>query len=59
STVRNKNWYYRLYRKINDIREEKMINFAIKRWGVEDEYKKQAEINSETPNEKNEIFTIG
>jgi len=33
-SMRKKNFYLDLYKKINDIREEKMVNFALYRWGI-------------------------
>ena len=33
-SMRKKNFYLDLYKKINDIREEKMVNFALNRWGI-------------------------
>jgi len=54
------NRYYYYYQKINDLREKKMINFAIERWGLPEEKEFEVIIDSQKAiNEKdNEVFYI-
>lgn len=60
SKVRSTNWYYRLYRKINDIREKDLIYFAIKRWGLDDEQKYSILVDSDKAEKEgsHEVFFI-
>lgn len=41
-----KNYYLDLYKKINDLREEKLVDFALQRWGLESEKSARVVINS-------------
>ena len=47
---------YLFHRKINDIREQKLINFALERWRLKSEKKRSVIVNSENPNERDEVF---
>lgn len=55
-----KNTYYYFYQKINDIREERMINFAIQRWGLPEEKNNRVKVDSFSAWQEgnNEVFKI-
>jgi len=57
---RNKspNWYIDLYKIIFDYRETKMINYAISRWGLEDELDYKVRIDSFVESSSEQIFSF-
>jgi uncharacterized protein with ParB-like and HNH nuclease domain len=56
-TRRTKNYWYEVYKKFFDIYEEKLVNFALKRWHISGLHKpiKNVTLNSFT--DSNEIYT--
>lgn len=54
--TKHKNWWYLFYQKTIDLREQKMLNFAIKRWGFEEEQNSRVKVNSIKADDGDEVF---
>ena len=50
-------FYYELYAKLNDLREEELVNFAFKRWGLDSEKNIEVKVDTFEDMDKNEIFS--
>jgi len=51
-------YYYELYKKLNDLNEEKMVNFALERWGLESEENHIVKIDSFENRDDEAVFQI-
>ena len=55
---RTSNYWYNVYQRFLDKREEKMINFALDRWRVDELHKSISEVKLDSSSTRNEIYTI-
>lgn len=51
-------YWYQLYQKLFDVREERLVNFALRRWGVEGVPGESGRVTINSFNGGNEIFQI-
>lgn len=51
-----KSYWYSIYQKFLDIREQRLVNFAIKRWGVDGIFQPVESVIIDSDREENELF---
>ena len=51
-------YWYKVYQRFLDKREEKMVNFALKRWGISGLRDNVSKVTLDSLSDKNEIYTL-